>query len=198
VGGLVVSSLDTNYVFIGSQSYGQIDRQGSVFLSTNGGVSWQIYDAGLPQCQASGTHAWSIAQTPDFEFIYQSARFTRSFGVFDIGIYRLKQGLLTNVEAKPISAVPPTTQLDQNYPDPFNAQTQIEFSINQAGFVSLEVYSPEGQLVKNLLSAFKKTGRYRVAWNGKNSKGGELASGIYLYRLKVGKEILTRKLLIIH
>ncbi len=70
--------------------------------------------------------------------------------------------------------------VDQNYPNPFNPTTTINYQLPNDGFVTLKVYDILGRLVKTLVDGNKSEGRYSVQFNGSN-----LASGVYIYQLKV-------------
>ncbi|MBN1406485.1 MAG: T9SS type A sorting domain-containing protein [Calditrichaceae bacterium] len=81
-------------------------------------------------------------------------------------------------------------RLSQNYPNPFNPQTTIEFTLPENLFdnpqmVTLSVYNIQGKLVKNLLHSIVSSGQYKIFWNGSDANGRELASGIYIYQLRV-------------
>lgn len=84
-------------------------------------------------------------------------------------------------------------RLSQNYPNPFNPTTNIEFSIPQASNVSLKVYDLLGREVATLLNNVRfGSGSQTVSFDASN-----LASGVYLYRLKAGAFIQTRKMTLI-
>jgi len=83
-------------------------------------------------------------------------------------------------------------QLSQNYPNPFNPSTRIEYSIPQNGYVSLKVYNIHGEEVATLINGPQQSGHYSVTFDG-----SELASGIYLYRLKSNSFSETKKLLLL-
>ncbi len=70
--------------------------------------------------------------------------------------------------------------LAQNYPNPFNPTTKIIYQLPQDGMVTLKVYDMLGQEVATLVNEYKTSGRYNVNFNGSN-----LASGVYIYQLKV-------------
>lgn len=92
---------------------------------------------------------------------------------------------------------PKATYLEQNFPNPFRSQTQINYSIPQTATVRLEVYNINGELVKTLQSGQKPAGKYSVVWNGMNSSGNHVNSGIYFYRLQTDQLIETRRLLLL-
>jgi len=82
--------------------------------------------------------------------------------------------------------------LQQNYPNPFNPTTTIKYSIAKENKVMLKVYDILGEEVKTLVNKTEAPGNYEVEFNGSN-----LASGIYFYRLKSGKHISIKKLMLV-
>ena len=81
--------------------------------------------------------------------------------------------------------------LEQNYPNPFNPSTTISFSIPTSEFISLKIYNVLGREVATLVNEEKPTGNYEVNFNATN-----LSSGIYFYTLQAGKNIQTKKLVL--
>ncbi|MDO9576582.1 MAG: right-handed parallel beta-helix repeat-containing protein [Candidatus Cloacimonadales bacterium] len=77
-----------------------------------------------------------------------------------------------------------TFTLDQNFPNPFNPDTKIQFSIPFDSKVELAVYNIKGQKVKQLASDQFSAGQHSVVWNGKDENGKQSASGIYFYKVK--------------
>lgn len=90
-----------------------------------------------------------------------------------------------------------SVMLQQNYPNPFNPETTIKFSLLQQSNVKLQIFNIRGQIVKTLLDEEKLPGEHMVAWNGKDDNGRELASAIYLYKLKSEKDVVTRKMMLL-
>jgi hypothetical protein len=87
-------------------------------------------------------------------------------------------------------------KLMQNYPNPFNPSTKISFSVETYGHTSLRVYDILGREIKTLMNGMKAAGNYNVEWNGRNSAGQEVGSGIYFYQLKSGSGFTaTRKMI---
>ena len=85
--------------------------------------------------------------------------------------------------------------LDQNYPNPFNPSTAIQYGLPQAANVRVEVYNLRGELVRVLQNSGQSAGAYELIWDGRNSDGQTVPSGVYLYRLSAGNYIETRKML---
>lgn len=82
----------------------------------------------------------------------------------------------------------------ENYPNPFNPVTTIRYSLPNAADVSLAVYDVSGRLVRTLVKNAKTpAGVFEAEWNGTDSAGNPVASGVYFYRLTAGTEVLTRK-----
>jgi len=76
----------------------------------------------------------------------------------------------------------------QNFPNPFNDETIIEYRIPEAPEkVNLSIYNVLGQKVKNLVNERKNPGIYRIHWYGRNDKDQKVSSGIYFYTIKIGK-----------
>jgi len=92
-----------------------------------------------------------------------------------------------------VSARPTRTELDQNYPNPFNPVTTINYSIPRQSSVRLEVFDLMGRKVATLVEReTMQPGHYQVRFDA-----SKLASGMYLYRLRAGNRILTKKLTLI-
>ena len=92
--------------------------------------------------------------------------------------------------------MPTSFSLYQNFPNPFNPQTTIQFSIPNQSNVALEIYDIAGKKVKTLINERLDTGFYTINWDGKNEYGENVSSGIYFYILKAGNFKETRKMLL--
>ncbi len=101
--------------------------------------------------------------------------------------------LSTPDNAYPIDA----TELSGNYPNPFNPETTIVFTVKDPSPVKLMIYNLKGQLVHTLVDEEMQPGRYKYTWDGTDSKGRSVSSGIYLYRMSAGKYSSTRKMLLV-
>lgn len=90
------------------------------------------------------------------------------------------------------------SQLNQNFPNPFNPSTEISFQITSEALVSLKIYNSTGQYIKTILHNNLKTGEYSAIWDGTDNYSNQVSSGIYFYELKsddyreLGKAILIR------
>ena len=88
-----------------------------------------------------------------------------------------------------------TTALGSVYPNPFRAQTVINYSIKDGSPVTLGIYNVKGQLVRSLVNGSKAAGNYSVSWDGRADNGLPVSSGIYFYKMNAGKYSSTRKVI---
>lgn len=95
------------------------------------------------------------------------------------------------------ATVPETFSLDQNYPNPFNPDTTIRFDLPLSEEIDLAVYNLTGQKFATLVQGLREAGTYTLRWDGRDDDGRDLATGVYLYRLKAGERVETRKLLLL-
>lgn len=96
--------------------------------------------------------------------------------------------------------VPTAFRLYENYPNPFNPSTRIDYEVPSRAHVRLAVYDILGQLVRTLVNSDQSNGRFSAVWDGTNERGTQLASGMYIYRLEAAdgsgrSTVLSRKML---
>jgi hypothetical protein len=84
-----------------------------------------------------------------------------------------------------------------NYPNPFNPETVIEYSLPGAGFTQIVIYNALGQQIRLLVNEDKMPGPFQVIWDGKNDRGELSPNGIYFYRINHSGIELIRKILLI-
>lgn len=94
-------------------------------------------------------------------------------------------------------AVPSEFALHQNSPNPFNPATSIKYDMASPGDVNLAVFNVLGQEVKELVNGYNEAGSHEVVWDGKNSNGEQVASGIYFYRIKTDQYNKTKKMVLL-
>ena len=95
------------------------------------------------------------------------------------------------------AALPQAFSLRQNFPNPFNPATTIQYSLASPGPVSLQVYDLAGQLVRLLVDQRQGGGAHQVVWDGRDEAGTAAANGVYIYELRAGKYRAWRKMLLI-
>lgn len=91
-------------------------------------------------------------------------------------------------------SVPTTFSLHGNYPNPFNPSTTIYFQIGKTENVNLEIFNTKGQKIK---SYHVSKGQQQITWNGCDSNGKLVDSGIYFYRLSAQNKNIIRKMLLL-
>jgi hypothetical protein len=98
-------------------------------------------------------------------------------------------------EATPIDDTPSFGAIAlENYPNPFNPGTTIRYTLPEASLASLRVYDVAGRLVRTLFADRKvPAGTYEIDWDGRDEDGGEVASGVYFFRIDAGAHTFTRK-----
>jgi hypothetical protein len=87
--------------------------------------------------------------------------------------------------------------LHQNFPNPLNPGTLIEFSLENPGSVSLTVHDASGRLVATLLERNLAEGAHHVAWDGRDAAGRRVSSGVYFYRLESGTTSATKRMVLV-
>jgi hypothetical protein len=105
-----------------------------------------------------------------------------------------------------ISRLPPPTgvggstpkhySLEQNYPNPFNPQTTIRYTLPERSDVELAVFGVDGKLIRVLESGARPAGIHDATWDGRDTSGRAVASGVYFYRLKAGSFVQTKKMVL--
>ena len=102
----------------------------------------------------------------------------------------------TAIEPPGESGLPTRFALGQNFPNPFNPSTQIEFALPREALAVIEVFNISGQKVKTVLSQTLPAGYHTVTWDGTSVDGSEAASGVYLYRLRAGDFTSSKKMIL--
>ena len=154
---------------------------GSVFFATNGGKILSVRDG------------WRYDGSLETEFGPKWDRSLAQWATYQ-GNYR-RSGSVENWSAtsnEEFDALPTEFNLSQNYPNPFNPSTKIEFSIPEASDVRLEVFNMLGQKVQTLKNERMAAGFYSVVF-----EVGGLSSGVYVYQLRMGNAVLTKRMLLL-
>lgn len=103
---------------------------------------------------------------------------------------------LTSVEGKSESRFR-NFSLRQNYPNPLNPETIIEFSVRKPGRVEIRIFNQLGQIVRTLVDGSKFPGDYSIKWDGKDDAGTQVATGTYFYQLKADEFVSSKKMLLV-
>jgi hypothetical protein len=111
-----------------------------------------------------------------------------------IHIYHLSDAAQPTLESESLAS---GFVLSQNYPNPFNAGTSIGYSLQTNSQVGIIVYNVLGQRVNILVDEEKPAGDYTAYWDGTDHSRGQVASGIYFYRLRVGDRVSSKKMILL-
>ncbi|MEE9170427.1 MAG: T9SS type A sorting domain-containing protein, partial [bacterium] len=93
--------------------------------------------------------------------------------------------------------IPESFALEQNFPNPFNPSTTIQYDLPHESKVVLKIYNALGQEVQELVNTIQPAGSRTVVWNGKDNLGQTADSGIYIYKLQVGDRTESRKMVLL-
>lgn len=129
-------------------------------------------------------------QTIELSFLVPSSSepgTVRDFVLQTIGYY---------TSLKKPSVAPTAFALLNNYPNPFNASTIINYALPEATDIKLEIFNVLGQRIRVLVNEHQSTGHKRAVWDGKDDKGTDVSSGIYFYRLQTENYSDSRKMVL--
>jgi len=154
--------------------------RGGVFLTTNNGASWTAVNDGLTS--SYGSYVTSL-------YVSGSNLFA---GTYDGVWVRPLSEMITAVKEKQ-NNLPVNFSLSQNFPNPFNPSTMINYSVPKTSLVTIKVYDVLGKEKATLVNEEKSAGNYSVSFSANSG----LASGIYFCRMQAGSFVDTKKLLLL-
>ncbi|MCZ7615680.1 MAG: T9SS type A sorting domain-containing protein [Ignavibacteriaceae bacterium] len=165
--------LDTNgiTVFL-NDGFGNFTARENCYFPYANGVPWSIIASDFDR---DGRTDIAITSTSDSLFV----------------LYNLGGGTV-GIQDEETEVIPDSYSLTQNFPNPFNPTTTIQFSIPVSGLVQLSIYNILGEEVKTLLNEEKSAGNHSVQFNASH-----LASGIYLYRIQAENFVQTKKMILL-
>ncbi|MCL6097262.1 MAG: glycoside hydrolase family 3 C-terminal domain-containing protein, partial [Bacteroidetes bacterium] len=141
-----------------------------------------------------GIEQYNVSASARYLRIYGTKRGTQyGYSLYEIEVYNLTSP--TSVNEKE-TELPFSFKLSNNYPNPFNPSTTINYEIPKASNVRIEIFNSLGQLVKVLTDSFHQAGKYSSIWNGDDSSGSLVASGIYFYRMSAEGFTLVKKMVL--
>jgi len=160
----------------------------NIFFSTDGGDTWLaslIYPQGGNSSSPRfiGDTLYLSSQTTNEEVYFQ--KFSIDYIMEDA------------VSVEENASLPTSIQLS-NYPNPFNSRTTISFNLPREGDISLKVFDVTGCIVAILCRGHSNAGPHEVVWDGQNSSGQPVSSGVYFYRLSFdGDRSVTKRMLLL-
>ena len=116
-----------------------------------------------------------------------------SFAVDKPQLFMIEHNGLLSIEDNK-KQIPSSLSLQQNFPNPFNPETQISYTLDEPTFVTLGIFDILGRKVYDFILGHQKKGNHNVLWTGIDSKGNSVPNGVYFYRLNAGKITKTKKM----
>lgn len=178
-----------------------IQQQGTiywldVYVASEQPLGWKTADIDRYPAPYTGQHfqddaVWGDLPNPfwtDLRWPQGSPRFGQSIDL----AFVITRGGPTGVEPQ----APNGYRLMQNYPNPFNPTTTIRYELPVRADVQLAVYGVGGQLIRVLQEGSQPAGTHAVPWDGRDTSGKPVASGVYFYRLKTAAFSETRKMVL--
>ena len=141
------------------------------------GAGVRAYDVTTPENPEPLEDSWGGMGVAPMGIIFEEG-YLYTLRPHGIGIYTP-----SNIAGLGERAVPKTYNLAQNYPNPFNPSTRIEFDLPHQVDVTLKVYNIMGSVVTTLANNSLNPGYHRMVWDGRDSRGRQVPSGIYIARL---------------
>jgi len=112
-------------------------------------------------------------------------------------VYLYQQASPTDISEPGADIIPNEYCLGQNHPNPFNPTTSIEYTLPVRSHVIVSVYNLLGQKISTIVDEIKPLGTHRAIWDGKDSDGNEVASGIYFYQIQADGFVESKKMLLL-
>ncbi len=171
---VAVDPLNYQHIYVGNDL--------GVWVSVDDGETWSPFKEDMP-------NACLVFDLSISESNRKIRAVTHGNGVYERPlIYSVDQVLTT---------VPTSFELYRNYPNPFNPETTISFSLFTDTHVTINIYSITGQRIRNLNDGVMLRGIKRVVWDGTNDNGIPVGSGIYIYSVKAVDRQVTRRMTLI-
>ena len=202
---LVASCEDLTQTAEEVESYeGVLVKLENVTVSSVNAYDWSITDGTGSEAlidddmanMAAHNFMSTLAEGQELESVMGIFNF--SYGTYKVQIRDLDDlgqtvGIDDDVKVNPYEYA-----LHDNFPNPFNPETQIRFSMGGQENVKLVIYDVMGRQVRSLLNGESYTpGFHVVNWNGLDNRGQKVPSGMYIYRIKAGDFIADKKMLLV-
>jgi subtilisin family serine protease len=165
----------------------------SIYCSVDGGGTFPYTVAtGEPN---DSVYVWTVPDTLSDSCIVKIVAYDPSFNIGE-DVSDAFFSIHSQISAKPIAGVVQFGLLE-NYPNPFNPVTRIEFSLDEGARVYLRVYDVLGKVVKTLVQETMPAGRHTAIWNGEDESGQTVASGVYVCRFEASGKMAMCKIVLL-
>ncbi len=169
---------------------------GDTVFWTNNDIGFHTVTSGNP-CTANGMFNSGVLD-PDAQFSFTF----NSTGTFNYYcLFHCIAGMTGDVTVEqaptPVPQPSPSATLGQNFPNPFNPATTIEYTLPTRLPVVIAIYNSEGSLVRRIDEGTREAGSYRTQWDGRDARGARVVSGVYFYRLEGLAGVAPRKMVLL-
>jgi len=171
------------------------DSSGSAYIFAETGTTWSEYVKIVPSDGRSRDQFGRDVAISTTDAI--AGALLADGATSNAGAAYVYKDVLLDVEPTARPAIPEAFDLSQNYPNPFNPATIIRFVLHKTAEVELTVHDILGKKVRTLLHRDQSAGEHAVTWDGTNDKGESVAGAMYVYRLRTGSSIQTRKMMLL-
>ncbi|MEL6822774.1 MAG: FlgD immunoglobulin-like domain containing protein, partial [Calditrichota bacterium] len=158
-----------------------VGSDGALLFTQDGGLNWQEQQSG------TGNDLFDLALLSDGS----------AYLCGEGGTILYSPSVTVGVEPLEATYISDDFQLRQNFPNPFNPETTIQFELSAAGNFQLVIFDVLGRRVRELVNENLASGSFQVRWDGRDDLGREVSSGIYVYQL-IGKGVaVSRKMMLL-
>ena len=182
-----------------------MDDEFRISVSDDGGDSWVDIDMMMETA-----NYWTHIIVELTDLIDMSDQVVFRFQACDLGVPGTVEAALDDFSVETLTTVTTAVGdedgqapvrvafgLAQNHPNPFNPMTTISFTLARDEQVELAVYGVDGGRIATLLSEQLPAGAHQLSWDGKNDRGQQVASGTYFYRLQAGRDVATKRMVLL-
>ncbi len=156
---------------------------------------WNLGQDVYPTITGDGKYLFFGSNRNDTNYIHNKSPI---FNIYESRLLINENGdTVTNINDYNKTLINKTFKLYQNYPNPFNPSTSISFYLYKSSMIKIIIYDNLGREVKELVNSFFLAGNHVIKWNGKDSFGNKLSSGVYYYSLFTDKERTVKKMIIL-
>jgi len=200
--GIVASSVDGGETWVLSDTLGFVERD-SLYLPDlrditfiNSLEGWIVGSYGATFHTTDGGKNWQYIDTNIDKTLYEVELISPTYAYIggDDGVI-LRYDPISSIANS--NDIPVNAKLKNNYPNPFNPGTNIEYHINISGYVELSIFDVQGKKIKDITNKNQKAGTHKYYWNGKNNDNKLVSSGVYFYQLKIDNEVHVNRMLFI-
>lgn len=187
----------------GNEAYeGVLVEVNDVYVSSepNDYGEWYVVDESAVPCQIDDEFFYLDSVDPPIEITMGDYWATiRGIVTYSYDEYQLDPRYPEDLMAESAGEenyVTSANRLKGNYPNPFNPVTTIEYQLEEADYVQINIYNAKGAKVNTLVNETKAPGTHQANWNGKDYRGNSVSSGIYFYQLNSAENTLKKMILL--